>query len=901
MDKRETIVNPDRLSPERLIDFLDSLREAGYNIGVSQYIAAQDLILALLAGSAESIDPPQRLGNLLGPLLCSSPSEQEDFQYRFNNWLKEMGVSGVKTETDGANKPVRDKLNLIEKLRGWYKFGLKTGAAISVTALLCLFVRALVLRFGAFEQSVVAAVSAWRGFGYVFFFGVLPVLLLIIGWRAWIYYNAHLFIVRRQAAQQPQMERVYIKKGYESLWSDMLFFRIAAEFRRRMEVPSEELDVAKTVEQTARQCGWFTPAYGRRQVVPEYIALIDRVSYEDHQARYCEEMVEELKRHEVLIRTYYFDGDPRICFSGDIKGHPVNLYNVALKHDDSRLIIFSDGSFFFNSRTGKPEPWIEIFSDFPCSAMLTTEQTRYWSYRENTLQEYFSLYPFTPSGLTAFIKTLHKSEPPYDTDVRGGQPFPEPLSSRARLWVERHMPAEEVLVQEMLTSLVNYLGAAGAYWLSACAVYPEIKWHLTMYFGNTLSMESGMKLKDSFPLEDLIRLPWLRYGYMPDWLRTVLIRELSPDKEKDIRSALDAYITAGEDTERAKELYLEIATSRHRSALSALSLALRRALLKQEPKDSPLKDYVFETFMAGRKPGKLVVRLPKSIQPRPSVITPQQAGTSEVDKNKAFRKVITNRLGMTFIYIQPGKFMMGSPEDEPGRYDNEKLHEVTLTRGFYMQTTAVTVGQWRQFVKETGYKSEAETGDGAYTWTESKWKKKKEIYWDNPGFEQTDEHPVTCVSWNDAQKFIKWLNTKGQGSYRLPTEAEWEYACRAGTTTPFAFGKCLSTDEANYNGNYPLEGCSPGEYRGKTIPVGSLKANAWGLYDMHGNVWEWVQDWYGDYKDSLPDPTGPESGSDRVIRGGGWLSVARICRSASRDRNSPDGRYGNFGFRLCFF
>src|SRR3990170_6210082 len=125
MGEREKILNPDWLNPEGLIDFIDSLRDAGYNIGLSQYIAAQDLILALMAGSAESIDSPLRLGSLLGPLLCSSPSEQEDFQYRYNNWLKEMGVSVAKKETvkDAANKPGRDELNLIEKLRGWYKFG----------------------------------------------------------------------------------------------------------------------------------------------------------------------------------------------------------------------------------------------------------------------------------------------------------------------------------------------------------------------------------------------------------------------------------------------------------------------------------------------------------------------------------------------------------------------------------------------------------------------------------------------------------------------------------------------------------------------------------------------------------------------------------------------------------
>jgi formylglycine-generating enzyme required for sulfatase activity len=257
---------------------------------------------------------------------------------------------------------------------------------------------------------------------------------------------------------------------------------------------------------------------------------------------------------------------------------------------------------------------------------------------------------------------------------------------------------------------------------------------------------------------------------------------------------------------------------------------------------------------------------------------------------------LLNSLTMKFVLIKRGTFMMGSPDTEPQRYKDEVLQEVTLTSDFYMQTTQVTVGQWRQFA-ESGYKSEAETGGGDYTLTG--WQLQKGIYWDNPGFSQTDRHPVTCVSWNDARKLVEWLSKKEGKVYRLPTEAQWEYACRAGTTTPFAFGNCLSTDEANYDGNYPLQGCPKGEYRGKTTPVASLKANAWGLYDMHGNVWEWCEEWYGDYPTgSVVNPAGPSSGARRVLRGGGWDNFARNCRSAARGMTAPDGRDGRAGFRL---
>jgi len=248
----------------------------------------------------------------------------------------------------------------------------------------------------------------------------------------------------------------------------------------------------------------------------------------------------------------------------------------------------------------------------------------------------------------------------------------------------------------------------------------------------------------------------------------------------------------------------------------------------------------------------------------------------------------TNNLGMEFVYIKPGTFMMGSPSSESKRESDERQHRVTLTRGFYIQTTEVTQGQWERVMGNNP----------------SRFK--------NCG----DNCPVENVSWKDCQAFIRKLNRmEGTDKYRLPTEAEWEYACRAGTDTPFSFGRCLSTDQANYDGNYPMPGCSKGEYRKTTVRSASFPPNPWGLYDMHGNVWEWCEDRYGDYPSgSVTDPTGPSSGSYRVFRGGSWYSHARSCRSANRGgswndnarycrsayrhRLKPGDRCGYLGFRL---
>jgi formylglycine-generating enzyme required for sulfatase activity len=312
--------------------------------------------------------------------------------------------------------------------------------------------------------------------------------------------------------------------------------------------------------------------------------------------------------------------------------------------------------------------------------------------------------------------------------------------------------------------------------------------------------------------------------------------------------------------------------------------------------------YHVEVAAAGRETQKLWVTLGAGEDRRLDIRLDQigaAAAPSEATGAATQDKKIRNSLGMEFVYIAPGTFTMGSPPSEPGRDDNEGQHPVTLTRGYYLQTTEVTVGQWREFSKRSGYKTEAETGGGAYMWTGDKWEKKKGTFWDNPGFAQDDSQPVTCVSWNDAQKFIDWLNSNEGASYRLPSEAEWEYAARAGSTTAFA-NSGITELKCGRDPNLDAMGWYCGNSGDKTHPVAQKQPNAWGLYDMHGNVWEWCQDWYGDYPSgAVTDPKGPSSGSSRVYRGGGWYFNARDCRSAVRYRLTPGLRNYSLGLRLA--
>jgi formylglycine-generating enzyme required for sulfatase activity len=262
-----------------------------------------------------------------------------------------------------------------------------------------------------------------------------------------------------------------------------------------------------------------------------------------------------------------------------------------------------------------------------------------------------------------------------------------------------------------------------------------------------------------------------------------------------------------------------------------------------------------------------------------------------------------------YLFIKGGIFLMGSPESEVGREKKEPQHQVKVS-DFYIAKYPVTIAQFETFIMESNYQTDADKGGGSKIWTGKDWQTKTGVNWrcDVKGGEQKDkQHPVIHVSWNDATEYCKWLSKKVNAIFRLPTEAEWEYTCRAGTTTPFNTGDNLTTEQANYDGNYPYNKNPKGKYLQKTTPVGSYPPNAWGLYDMHGNVYEWCQDWYSDkyydeYKKKgiVENPAGPENGSDRVLRGGIWRGGAQYCRSAYRYSDAPINRNDYYGFRLVF-
>jgi formylglycine-generating enzyme required for sulfatase activity len=639
------------------------------------------------------------------------------------------------------------------------------------------------------------------------------------------------------------------------------------------------------------------PVAKGQRVARRLVVLIDRARPGEPLALLMARLAQALADEGVAVVTRHFDRDPRRALRPGAQPGDV-------------LVLCSDGRGLLDARDGALRPWLarEVAQAWPLRVLLTPVPVASWGAAEDGLagEGGFVVLPAVSWALPALARRVvsaqdGRAEAPLELPFVAGAParWPGLLRGQALRWLSPTVPAEED-VAALLRQLRGLLGARGFGWLAACAAYPQVSLALAEHLATQWDDEpAGGGNADDARLREaqwlaLAHLPWLRQGWMPDWLRRALLRELPAAQRERLGEALRALLR--QDGAGALDMG-RIATAYQRRWFT-------RLLGRGEPAGSPLRDVIYLGLLDGTIDKELALgldaktaeRVRRKVEPawrrplvegigqvlaagvfvwgvvipylRPAWVPGQTAvvaaKTPDMPAGTRFRDCKDDACPW-MVVVPAGEFLMGSPADEPNRSSDEgPQHRVRVAK-FAMARFEVTQGQW------------------------------KALMGSNPsGFTDcVDNCPVENVSWDDAQAYVKKLSEKTGQQYRLPSEAEWEYAARAGTTTAYAFGATLSASQANFSES-KIE---------KTVAVGSYVANDFGLSDMHGNVWEWVQDcWHDTHENSPINGESWETNCKeerRVLRGGGWSDNPSIARAANRDRNSPGLRDYGTGFRLA--
>ena len=743
------------------------------------------------------------------------------------------------------------------------------------------------------SRSIPPVAYRWRN--------IVITLLPLTAWVVWMLIVTFLrraFLEKLPSRRLPHLEELRVAGLEDLVFATPRDRRMMVELRRPRRTTFDNLNIDKTLRETIRN-GSFSPVYEWRRKAPEYLILIDREGQQDGQARLVEELVRRLRESDVHLHAYYFHRDPRMCKSLiDHKERAESLTALGGRFRDHRLLIFTDARGFFDQYRGIPNRWLNQFAPWEDRAILTPEPIDRWSRREEILRDRdFILLPISVDGFAGLGQWLNNE---YQSAHRGNSSlrFPPLIELRPNRWIERIEPEKED-VDRLLDEIKDYLDPREWRWFCACAVYPEVTWDLTLFLGHALfGREEEWRNHWMDSMLRLMRLPWFRHGSMPEWLRRKLDESLDVADARQVRMEIYRLLSTanGDARNRVALSYAVPQGNRFVNRLKDWWRALCLFLgIDKDKEDEPLCDYVFLRFMTGRSLNRLAVILPEVLQrfffrkgkpwlgvrPQASFILLLMAtialsrplpwveatmkpvgGVFRVERNREGFTVNQNGKEVLKMAIIPaGDFMMGS---ESGSSDELPVHKVAV-RPFYIGRTEVTQAQWQTVLGSLP----------------------------NVGFKGS-ERPVERVSWEDVQEFCRRLSEQTGLEFRLPTEAEWEYAARAGTTTEYSFG-----DDEKMLGDYAWFDKNSGS---STHDVGQKLPNQFGLYDMHGNVWEWCEDnWHENYEGAPSDGSAWLSGGDstrRVVRGGSWLNYSFNCRSAFRYWDRPDYRVYVFGLRL---
>ncbi|MEZ5941093.1 MAG: formylglycine-generating enzyme family protein [Planctomycetaceae bacterium] len=766
---------------------------------------------------------------------------------------------------------------------------------------------------------------------------VVPILL----WKLYRWWVEQAALERIRTQDNIEEDRFRLPNDDVDFLPSLNMGATARGLRVKELVPSSRLDVNATIQRAMTNPVMYEPVC-LAEVEREYLFLIDRTYLGDHQTELARTLRQHFADFGVGIDSYTFRSDPTYC-TLEREHAEADFDNVRLnvlldRHPEHRVVLFCTTEVFFDGLTGKLKPWIDLLADRENKVVLTPDPVREWGQREIiTERRGYRVLPMTSEGMTLFRDAFADRRQEELEDWERQDSSHEEILESDR-WLERGEPSQSAC-DRLMNELQRQLGEVGMLWLGAIAVYPQIHWGLTLRLGaNLLSAEDFQRL-----LPRLSHLIWFRHAYMPDWLREQFIERLQrtdPQMEMQVRDLLMRMLRDFEEAEEDYELPLRVkleqptdVAAQLKSWFDSFRRIARKASLMQG-KDAPFtsnpyRDIVFLKFVSRPRLGALSLKVPDSVlwmlYPKGLAVygfrtstllllavmlvllvhnTPGLFGRSQAvadfqfapasgvaisqpeTSNAIFQTALPdnleagavrfdNALGIKLVWCPPGKFTMGSPPEEDGHEDDERQVDVTLTQGFWMGQTEVTQAQWM-----------------AVMGTEP---------WDGDGYVMTgSDYPATYIDWDMAGEFCRRLTELEQDAgrlplswhYHLPSEAQWEYACRAGTTTTYSFGN-REEDLASYAWFDLFD--SRERY---AHPEAQKLPNDWGLFDMHGNLWEWCDDGYMSKLPGGSDPVVAHSvGSPRVIRGGCWHDGAGRLRSASRLHGPPGFRILYLGFR----
>ncbi|MDX2247740.1 MAG: formylglycine-generating enzyme family protein [Bacteroidia bacterium] len=881
---------------------IEALEQKGIRLSADTWLRVYRML--------EKNEDPARLKLLLCPLIVSSPDEQTLFYEVFDRF---WGVNKI-PETPLPKKDFfdREKPQLPEegenilppepprepdlpRMPRPYVFGAIAALAGIVASLAVWFIPDLPMNLRLLLQIF---------------------LLLLAGVGVWIYrLRQRKLVARRIEAKEPPWFWNIDLKIRERLDFGAELPILAQQLRRRLPGNHPHLNLRATINETLRSGGALSLRYDYRTRPAEYLFLIDQTSFADHRRHLYEMLYKELLHNNVYAERFFYTDDLRLCWN---EKHPggISLEKIALRYADYRLIIFGDAWKMINPVSGLLMNWTQVFDNWENRALMTSRPTAAWGYDELRLSERFVVLPGNPEGLLQVIHYFEEIKKYNPRVVRDTLIQPE--------------------IEATVAGLSQYFNPSVQTWIAACAIYPEVNWDLTLYLGEFLSGHVKENLLTFANLVKIAQLSWFRNGRMPDKDRGDLLNTLNKPlrltlhqkmvdalEEQFHRSPVPvvsaAYsefrlqlavhkLESGNFEDKRKDLQHEIKTLIQEgvkndfiaiqsvAAPSPLDVVVPEGLrsLAFTAAGTTLADRLRKLIPSGKpkqvKPveEKSDSESPENETPQPEPPTPDNTEAAEPEPTSFVSPTSRQTLPLPeMVFIKGGTFDMGSEKGE----DREKpIHKVTVS-DFWLGRTAVTVGEYLRFCEasnthwpewlEEGSDYHFETGKDDYY--------RKRGYNKRAGIENL---PIVGVSWDNAVAYCNWLSEQTGQKWRLPTEAEWEYAAGGGSAERTIYA---GTSDEKKLGEYAWYSSNSNS---QTHPVGQKKPNRLGLYDMSGNVWEWCSDWYGDYPSSdISDPQGPDSGSYRVYRGGSWDDDATFCRVAFRGYYTPDFRFNFVGFR----